>query len=80
MHFTTEKTVQNWELPTMHIYINLWIFVAFLVHFQTLFLMFFWICLEFSFRWGITRLYLKKLIIYPFFVQAPGVPVAHGPS
>ena len=27
-HFITVKTVQNWELPTMHIlYINLWTFV-----------------------------------------------------
>ena len=26
-HFTTEKTVQNWKWPILHIYINLWTFV-----------------------------------------------------
>ena len=51
---------------------------AFWVHSQTLFLMCFWTYIKLSFQWGAIRLYLKKLIICPFFVRAPGYqwPVA----
>ena len=51
--FTTEKTVQNREFLVMHtLYIKpltLLAFVALLVHFQTLFLMFFLDLLEITF-------------------------------
>ena len=80
--FTTEKTVQNREFLVMHtLYIKpltLLAFVALLVHFQTLFLMFFWICLKLPFQRGVTRLYLKKLIIWLFLMQVCGVLVVHG--
>ena len=42
--------------------------------------MFFWICLILSFQRGVTVLYLKKLIICLFFVQALWVPVICGTS
>ena len=75
---TTGKTVQNWELPVMHIlYINLWTLLT-SVAFLWIFLMFSWICLKLSFQRGVTRLYLKKLIICPFLLQVRGVPVARG--
>ena len=81
-HFTTGKTVQNWEFLVTHtLYIKpltLLTFVALLVHFQTLFLMFFWICLKLPFQRGVTRLYLKKLIIWLFLMQVCGVLVARG--
>ena len=81
-HFTTGKTVQNWEFLVTHtLYIKpltLLTFVALLVHFQTLFLMFFWICLKLPFQRGVTRLYLKKLIIWLSLMQVCGVLVARG--
>ena len=75
---TTAKTLQNWELTVMHIlYINLWTLLT-SVAFLWIFLMVSWICLKLSFQWGVTRLYLKKLIMCPFLLQVCVVPVARG--
>ena len=43
---------------------------AFCVHFQTLFLMCFWIHIKLSFQWGVRGLYLKKWL-YAHFLHRP---------
>ena len=51
---------------------------AFWVHFQTLFLMYFWTYIKLFLQWGVTRLYFKKLNICQFFMQASRIPVTRG--
>ena len=81
-HFTTRKTVQNWELPVMRIlYINLWTFVdlcsisgAFSDPVSNVFLN----LREIIFPTRGHTTTFKKIDYMPIFCAGPWVLVAHG--
>ena len=71
---TTGKTVQNWELPVMHIlYINLWTLLT-SVAFLWIFLMFSWICLKLSFQRGGHTTIFEKIDYMPISLAGPWGP------